>query len=84
MFMLDWVPLPVCQTRSGNSSGCSPASTSSAAAAMASAFSSASRPRSRFTRAAAFLTSASAATISRGIRSPEIRKFCRERSVCAP
>ena len=30
MFMLVWVPLPVCQTTSGNSSSCRPASTSSA------------------------------------------------------
>ena len=67
MFMFDCVPEPVCQTTSGNSSGCLPASTSSAAATIALAFAASSAFRSTFTCAAAFFTSASAAMSSRGI-----------------
>ena len=38
MFMLVWVPLPVCQTTSGKSSRCLPSRTSSVAATITSAF----------------------------------------------
>ncbi len=84
MFMLVWVPEPVCHTTSGNSASCIPASTSSAAATIASAVAGSSAPSARFTVAQARLTSASARTSSGGIRSPEIRKCCSERCVCAP
>ena len=73
-FMLVWVPLPVCQTMSGNSRSCWPASTSSAAATMAWPFFGSSFFRSMFTSAAAFLTRASAWMSARGMRSPEILK----------
>src|SRR6266513_549387 len=42
------------------------------------------RPSSAFTAAAAFLTSVSAYSTASGMRSPEMRKKRRERSVCAP
>ena len=84
MFMLVWVPEPVCQTDSGNSSSCLPASTSSAAATIASAFFASSMPSSRLTTAALRFTSASARISSGGMRSPEMSKWCRERWVCAP
>ena len=83
-FMFVCVPLPVCQTTSGNSSSQRPASTSSAAATIATPLAASSWPSSTWTSAAAFLTSTSAWTSSRGMRSPEILKFRRERSVCAP
>src|SRR4029079_4627125 len=83
-FMLLWVPDPVCHTTSGNSSSCRPASTSSAARAIASAFCRSSRPSATLTRAAQRFTSASACTTGSGMRSPEIRKKRRLRSVCAP
>src|SRR3979490_1266378 len=51
---------------------------------MASDLALSSRPSSAFTAAAAFLTSISAYTTARGMRSPEMRKNRRERSVCAP
>ena len=51
MFMFDWVPEPVCHTTSGNSPSCCPATTSSAAPAMASARRGSRSPRSRFTSA---------------------------------
>ena len=73
-FMFVWVPLPVCQTTSGKCSSSRPSITSSAAWTMASAFSGASRPSSRLTRAAAFLISPRARIISRGKRSPPILK----------
>ena len=79
--MLVCVPLPVCQTTSGNSESQRPASTSSAAATIARPFAASSRPSSTCTSAAAFFTRTSAWTSSRGMRSPEIRKFWRERSV---
>ena len=84
MFMLDWVPEPVCQTTSGNSSSYLPCTTSAAAAAMASARRGSSLPRSLFTRAAACFTMASAWTSGSGIRSSPMRKFWSERCVCAP
>src|SRR5258708_20926431 len=51
---------------------------------MASDLALSSRPSSAFTAAAAFLTSVSAYTTASGMRSPEMRKKRRERSVCAP
>ena len=84
MFMLVWVPDPVCHTTSGNSSSCPPASTSSAAAMIAPAFAGSSEPSARLTVAHARFTSASARRSSNGMRSPEIRKSSRDRWVCAP
>src|SRR5256714_10217630 len=82
--MLLGVPEPVCQTISGNSPSCRPASTSSAARRIASALRASSSPRALFAPAAAFFTSASAYTTASGMRSPEMRKKRRLRSVCAP
>ncbi|CCK02452.1 Binding-protein-dependent transport systems inner membrane component [Cronobacter sakazakii 701] len=84
MFMLVWVPEPVCQIASGNSCGCAPSSTSSAALMMASPRSAGSKPRSILTFAAARLVSASAAISAVGIFSVEMRKCSSERCVCAP
>ncbi len=84
MFMLLCVPEPVCHTTSGNSSGHLPSRTSSAAASIARAFGASSTPSASFTVAAARLTSASARTISTGMRSPEMRKCSSDRCVCAP
>src|SRR3990167_2065390 len=83
-FMLVCVPEPVCQTTSGNSPGCLPAITSSAAATIASVFFASCRPSAWLTTAEARLTWASALMISRGCCSPEMSKFCSERCVCAP
>src|SRR6202008_1791753 len=83
-FMLLCVPEPVCHTTSGNSSSWRPASTSSAARSIGSDLDFSSRPNSRLTRAAAFLTSVSAWITASGMRSPEMRKKRRLRSVCAP
>ena len=58
--MLVWVPLPVCHTLSGNWSARPPPITSSAARTISRTFSAGSRPSSPLTRAATFLTSASA------------------------
>src|SRR5712692_5716666 len=84
MFMLVCVPEPVCQTTSGNSPSCFPASTSSAAAMMAFALSAGRSPSSRLTTAQARLTLASAWMTSGAMRSPEMRKFSSDRCVCAP
>src|SRR5882762_5554182 len=51
---------------------------------MASDLAPSSTPSSAFTAAAAFLTSANAYTTASGMRSPEMRKKRRLRSVCAP
>src|SRR5918996_1266662 len=83
-FMLLCVPDPVCQTTSGNSASWRPASTSSAACAIASDLDFSSKPKSRLTSAAPFLTSARAWMTASGMRSPEMRKKRRLRSVCAP
>ena len=83
-FMFDWVPEPVCQTTSGNSSSYLPCTTSAAAAAIASAIRGSSSPRSLLTSAAACLTSPSARISGAGMRSPPMRKFCSERWVWAP
>ena len=80
---LVWVPEPVWNTTSGNSSSSSPAMICRATAMIVSAFSRDSTPKSRFAIAAASLTWAMARITSSGIRSP-IRKFCRLRCVCAP
>ena len=54
-FMFDWVPEPVCQTRSGNSAARVPSITSSAARTTRSRLSAGRSPRSAFTSAAALL-----------------------------
>ena len=54
-FMFDEVPEPVWKTSTGNCSSCSPAPTSSPAAAIRSARSASSRPSSALIRAAAAL-----------------------------
>ena len=84
MFMLVWVPEPVCQTESGNASGCWPASTSSAACAIAAAMGASSRLSSPLTWAHARLTRASAISSAWGMRSVEMWKCSSERCVCAP
>src|SRR3954470_10081031 len=83
-FMLLCVPEPVCHTTNGNSPSCLAASTSSAARRMASALRSSSRPSALLALAAAFFTSVSAWITASGMRSPEMRKKRRLRSVCAP
>ena len=55
-FMLDWVPDPVCQTYSGNSSSSAPLITSSHTRSISRPFQSGSRPARVFTTAAAFFT----------------------------
>src|SRR4051812_1425757 len=84
MFMLLWVPLPVCQITRGNSSSCLPVATSSAAATIAFPFFSSRRASSMLTSAHAFLTRARARISPGGRRSPEILKCCSERWVCPP
>ena len=74
MFMLLCVPEPVCQTASGNSPSCLPASTSSAAATIAALFFASSVPSARLTTAALRLTRASARISSIGIFSVEMSK----------
>jgi len=69
------VPDPVWNTSIGNWSSCSPAATASAAAAIRSARSGSSRPRSALTLAASAFTRASIRTTWVGIRSPEMGKF---------
>ena len=55
-FMLDWVPEPVCQTYSGNSSSSAPLITSSQTRWISWPFQAGSRPARVFTTAAAFFT----------------------------
>jgi len=83
-FMFDWVPEPVCQTRSGNSASRTPAATSAAAAAMNSSFSAARMPSSAFTSAAARFRIPKACTTRSGIVSLLIAKKCSDRWVWAP
>jgi hypothetical protein len=83
-FMLVCVPLPVCQTESGNSVGCFPSITSSAAATITFAFSGGSLPSSSFTSAAAFFRIAMPRMTARGISSSPMSKWCSDRWVCAP
>ena len=59
-FMFDWVPDPVCQTRSGKWSSSFPPMTSSAARLMASVRGVPSRPAAWLALAAAFFTCPSA------------------------
>ena len=73
-FILVWVPLPVCQTRNGNSASSLPEATSSAACTISRALSAGSLPRSWLTSAAAFLSRPKARIIERGIRSGPILK----------
>ncbi len=83
-FMFELVPDPVWNTSTGNCSSCSPAATSSAAAAIA-----VGEPRARarrcapLTRAAAALTRPSARIWARSRPRPEIGKFSTARWVCA-
>ncbi|SOY66075.1 Binding-protein-dependent transport systems inner membrane component (fragment) [Cupriavidus phytorum] len=83
-FMLVCVPEPVCQTESGNSSGQRPSMTSAAACSMACASSGRSTPSSPLARAAHSFRMAKASISAGGIFSVPMRKFWRERSVCAP
>ena len=83
-FMFVCVPLPVCQTDSGNSSSCCPAMISSAACTITSAFSAGSLPSSWFTSAAAFFRMAMPRITASGMRSSPIAKWCSERWVWAP
>ena len=57
---------------------------SSAAWLMRSAYSSESLPRSRFTSAAAFFSTAIERITASGIRSSATEKWCSDRWVCAP
>ena len=73
-FMLVWVPLPVCQMRSGNWSLSLPLITSSAACAISFALSGGSFPRSWFTSAAAFFRMPKARISSGGMVSRPMLK----------
>src|SRR4051794_20942510 len=83
-FMFVWVPEPVCQTKSGKWSASVPAMTSSAAATIGSQVSRGIFPRSQFTIAAAFLSTAMARITAVGMRSSATEKWCSDRSVWAP
>ena len=83
-FVFELVPEPVWKTSIGNWSSNSPAATRSAAAAMRSATSGSSRPRSAFARAAAALIRPSQRATGRGIGSPETGKFAIAFSVSPP
>ncbi len=83
-FMLVCVPLPVCHTKRGNSSACSPAMTSSAACTSSAALSDGSLPSSSLTCAAAFLRIAMPRMTAVGMRSSPMEKWCSDRWVCAP
>src|SRR6478609_5214551 len=83
-FMFVCVPEPVCQTKSGKWSSSLPAITSSAASTIGSHVSRGILPRSQFTSAAAFLSTAIARITAGGIRSSATEKWCSDRSVCAP
>ena len=83
-FMFEDVPLPVWKTSMGNSRSQRPSATSIAAFWMASAMGASSRPRSRFTRAAAALMSPSVWMNAGGNGRPEIGKFSTARWVCGP
>ena len=85
-FMLDWVPEPVWNTTSGNSSSSLPQMTSSPALAIRSAMSWGSSPSSALARAADFFSTPRALTMGRPhtkVLRP-MSKLCRLRSVCAP
>ena len=84
VFILDWVPEPVCQTDKGKWSFHLPSATSSAAAAIASASRAGMLPRRLLARAADRLTIPSARMSGTGMASMPIGKLIRERAVCAP
>ena len=83
-FMFVEVPEPVWKTSIGNWSSNSPAAIRSPAAAMRSASSPSSSPRSAFTRAAAALIRPSQRTTGTGIVSPETGKFSTAFTVSPP
>ena len=83
-FMFVDVPLPVWKTSTTNWSSCVPAATSSAARSTHAAMGSPSRPRSRFTAAAAALICPSAWITPEGICQPLTGKLSCARRVCAP
>ena len=80
-FMLLWVPLPVCQTLSGNWSSSLPSETSRAAAMISADLSGGSLPRSALTWADASFRIPMARMSGSGIRSSPIGKWCSERAV---
>lgn len=84
MFMLLWVPLPVCQTARGKLPSRLPSRISSQAFSMSTAFSLGSVPSSQFAWAADFLRMAKAEITSGGIFSVPMRKFSKLRCVWAP
>ena len=83
-FILDCVPLPVCQTTSGKLSLSFPSITSSQARQMYFIFSSDKFPILKLAIAAAFFNMPKAWMISPGIVSVPILKFSKLLSVCAP
>ena len=83
-FMFDEVPEPVWKTSIGNWSSSSPAAIRAAAAAMRSALSRSSRPRSAFASAAAPLMRPSQRATGGGIGSPETGKLAIAFVVSAP
>ncbi len=83
-FMFDEVPEPVWKTSTGNCSSCSPAAIASPAAAMLSAMSESSFPRSALARAAAALMRPSALITGAGMGCPETGKFSTAFSVSEP
>ena len=83
VFMFELVPEPVWKTSIGNASSCSPATISSAARTMASAWSEARMPSSPLTRAADAFTRPIAWMSAGSIGVPLIGKFSTARWVCA-
>ena len=83
-FMFDEVPEPVWKTSIGNWSSSSPRAMRSAAAAIRSALSRSSRPRSAFTCAAAPLIRPSQRATGAGIGSPDTGKLATALAVSPP
>ena len=83
-FMLVWVPLPVCQMRSGKWSSSAPLATSAAACSISAARASSNLPRSRLTEADAPLRIPNARMSGLGMVSVPMSKWCSERCVWAP
>ncbi len=83
-FMFDEVPEPVWKTSIGNWSSSSPSAMRSAAAAIRSAFSRSSRPRSALTWAAAPLIRPSQRATGAGMGSPETGKLATAFAVSPP
>ena len=83
-FMFELVPDPVWKTSIGNWSSWSPWAIASPAAAIRSAFSASSKPRSAFARAAAALIRPSQRATGTGIVSPETGKFATAFRVSLP